>query len=284
MTIKHTYKELSQEQLNQYNRDSYLILRNFFTDEEVKTFKTCTARLAESVPLLWSVRETPEGDLPKGKYKIVKIEGDCTYHFDYMCARFVLNKEGIARVSWAGGAEYELLKLGRTSKLREIARQILNRKLASHLINQWHPKTAGSNVEYYAHQDQQHRETFDPEWHDPEGNMFVQMLGAMDDMGLENGTLEIYPGSHKRGYLRLNKLSDQEKQKVILNLGEPIPLELKRGDLLLMGPLLVHFSKPNKSSEPRDFFINGYCAVEARGAHPGDYPGIGSGQMVDLFD
>lgn len=60
----------------------------------------------------------------------------------------------------------------------------------------------------------------------------------LDDCGPNNGALQIIPGSHRRGVLGPGDVDGMAK-------AEPkICCEARRGDLLVMRPLLVHSSSP----------------------------------------
>jgi len=84
-------------------------------------------------------------------------------------------------------------------------------------------------------------------WSEKEGELFVQppievleMLVAarihVDDCGLENGPLRVVPASHGRG-----RVSTTVAKQLKLTLGEE-PCVVKRGDGILMRPLLLHAS------------------------------------------
>lgn len=60
----------------------------------------------------------------------------------------------------------------------------------------------------------------------------------LDDCPAENGALMVLPGSHKEGKLDRHAI-DRWK-----NLVEPVICAVKRGDALLLRPLLLHSSKP----------------------------------------
>lgn len=60
----------------------------------------------------------------------------------------------------------------------------------------------------------------------------------LDDCGLENGPVQVIPGSHRHG-----RLSTAEVTRLRGN-HEPVPCTSARGGVLLMRPLILHASSP----------------------------------------
>ena len=66
----------------------------------------------------------------------------------------------------------------------------------------------------------------------------------LDDQTADDGPLEVYAGSHRRGRL------DPEALGVVTE-GEPAVLAAPRGSVVLMKPLAVHASARSRSGRPR---------------------------------
>ncbi len=67
----------------------------------------------------------------------------------------------------------------------------------------------------------------------------------LDDCDVDNGALRVLPGTH-----RLGKLDDHERGRVIEAHHAQV-CEARAGDALLMRPLLMHASSPNRSGRRR---------------------------------
>lgn len=255
--------KLSEAQLKEYNDEGILLIRNFFSKDEVSEVSNCAINLQQVADTL-SLQQT-------GK---VMHEG----------TQFVIDRPGdkiqIHRIVWAGAMEPKLLRLGRQQKLLVKVGQILDSKKADHLINQLHYKLPNDGVQFGWHQDIKNRKTFDPLWADiNKQGSFVQTIIAIDPMLEENSTIYYVPKSHKRGDLYLETITDDKKLSSVAELDKAVPLIMHPGDIVFMHPYLVHGSEPNTSEKPRKVFINGFSYP---GANKQPYPGIGSAETISL--
>jgi ectoine hydroxylase-related dioxygenase (phytanoyl-CoA dioxygenase family) len=72
----------------------------------------------------------------------------------------------------------------------------------------------------------------------PNSELMSRMLAVrlhLDDCGNDNGPLRVVPGCHKRGFLSDTQIQDWPKEQAIT-------CTAKRGDAILMRPLLLHGS------------------------------------------
>ena len=100
---------------------------------------------------------------------------------------------------------------------------------------------------------------------------------AIDPATTRNGCLQVFPGSHKLGYLGLSDAADgtimkglthdQELLQAGLDPACKVNLELEPGDLALWGLLAVHGSVGNTSQQDRAFAIQSWTKP-LRGASP----------------
>ncbi|MCA9413339.1 MAG: phytanoyl-CoA dioxygenase family protein [Candidatus Omnitrophica bacterium] len=67
----------------------------------------------------------------------------------------------------------------------------------------------------------------------------------LDDCGEENGPLKVLAGSHRRGYLSREEVLRLMKEE------PPVPCTARKGDVLLMRPLIVHSSSRSRSPAHR---------------------------------
>lgn len=99
---------------------------------------------------------------------------------------------------------------------------------------------------------------------------YVQMGVAVDAHGPGNGGMQIYPGSHLLGDLKLYEAGgvsqtrpDEDALRARgLDPARLVRLELERGDAVIWNSFTVHGSEPNRSSEPRRFFVAGYARAD----------------------
>lgn len=137
----------------------------------------------------------------------------------------------------------------------------------------WKPPGATQRTGYRFHQDMRFRERQDA---------FSDLMGSYINTGLaidratsENGCLQVFPGSHRLGYLGLSddgpimKGTTQTEELVSAGLqpDRVVDLELEPGDLALWGLLMVHGSNANNSQHDRAFQIQSYvrAATSERG-------------------
>jgi len=137
-------------------------------------------------------------------------------------------------------------------------------------------KLPGASTEVKFHQD------FQFELHTNDDLMTV--LYFIDDVTLENGPLEVVPGSHKGPLHELwhdgvftGAVSEEVGEQAQR---DAIPCTGPAGSACLMHTRLLHGSAPNKSDKPRTLYI---CAYNAEDSHPVVKNHIPSKQSGDLI-
>ena len=147
----------------------------------------------------------------------------------------------------------------------EVLEPLLGRDIKQ-ISNQIHWKPPGAKYTGYRfHQDLRFRD---------KQEMFSDLTGSYLTTGLaierqdeENGALQVFPGSHKRGYLGLSdegaaimkgKTQASELKAAGLDPADAITCNLDPGDLLIWTLYTVHGSAPNRSDRDRRFLINSY--------------------------
>jgi ectoine hydroxylase len=84
----------------------------------------------------------------------------------------------------------------------------------------------------------------------------------LDDATLENGTLQVVPGSHQRGPwpTRTDRdfFGNFEMDPANLEGHTTVALEVEAGSVVWFGPLLVHKSEPNRSASERRTLLYSY--------------------------
>ncbi|KAG1702947.1 putative alpha-ketoglutarate-dependent hypophosphite dioxygenase [Nymphon striatum] len=104
----------------------------------------------------------------------------------------------------------------------------------------------------------------------------ITCLLFVDDVTLENGPLEVVPGSHKGPLYSLwhngqftgavaDEVFEEHKDKIVKCTG-------KAGSVCLMHSSLLHGSAPNLSDQPRTLYITTYYAEDAIELSPNALP------------
>ena len=130
----------------------------------------------------------------------------------------------------------------------------------------WKPPGVAQRTGYRFHQDLRFRERQDV--YRDLMTSYINTGLAIDPATRANGCLQVFPGSHKLGYLGLSDdaggtimkgvTHEQELVNAGLDLSSKVNLELEPGDLALWGLLTVHGSEGNTSSKDRAFAIQSY--------------------------
>ena len=137
-------------------------------------------------------------------------------------------------------------------------------------------KLPGSRTEVRYHQDFPF---------DPHTNMdMMTVLIFLDDVTMENGPLQLVPGSHKGPLHSLwqdgrftgavsKEIEDMASQRAVACTG-------KAGDACLMHSAVLHGSSANLGADPRRLFIITYVAEDAQPFVPNPIPTIHDGTVV----
>ncbi len=137
-------------------------------------------------------------------------------------------------------------------------------------------KLPGSSTEVKFHQD------FPFELHSNDDLMTV--LYFMDDVTLENGPLEVVPGSHGGPLLEHwhdGVFTGAVSDTVAAQLKQQMkPCTGPAGSACLMHTRLLHGSAPNRSDQPRTLFICSYNAEDAQPVSPNHIPSVHAGELI----
>jgi len=84
----------------------------------------------------------------------------------------------------------------------------------------------------------------------------------LDPASLENGTLQVVPGSHKQGKWKTRTDRDMfgnlEMDPAVVADVAPVAVEVPAGSVIFFGPFLVHKSDPNTSDRDRRALLYSY--------------------------
>ncbi|WP_135555299.1 phytanoyl-CoA dioxygenase family protein [Paenibacillus cymbidii] len=161
--------------------------------------------------------------------------------------------------------------------LRELAVDPLIGRLAAKLLNTkstrlWHdqllykPGTGTTRVKANVgwHQDYSY-------WQCVAEPALVTAWVAFDDVSAANGCMQVVPGSHKQGLMKVNDFYEQNIEQQERGLKEslgglfkPVPIEMKAGQVSFHHALTIHGSGANTTDRPRRSMAIHLMSGEAR--------------------
>ena len=237
----------AQDDLADYWRDGYAIIRGFFNADEIAEIGAAVDQLhAEGLSHGRSFRH---GNL------------------FYNVAAGTDGEPLVRMVQWPSYHQPVLNRVRLDTGIAELLEPLIGRNLKQ-IINQIHWKAPGSLGDFAWHQDSKSRRP--PSAFRNLAHSYVQTGLALDPHTPESGCLRFIPGSHLRGDLRINcethslgiAMKDAALDAVGLSADGAIDLLLEPGDFVLWSPYLVHGSGTNRSDHKRRFYINGYVRAE----------------------
>ncbi len=231
---------LNQEELNSFNQNGFLILRNFADKRE------CDAIL----------------DIAKIhiKYQIEPIEREAEYHIhskeyrtNIINYNSTLNQGTIRRLRQAYSRDTIFKNWMENRKIRPILEQILDDQVvittAHH--NSIMTKMPKESTATNWHQDRRY-------WSFTDNNL-VSVWLALGDENSQNGVLEFIPKSHKMSFSSNqfdNKEYFREDYKQNMSLIETkVSTTLKKGDIVIFHSLLLHRANKNSTDKPKISFV-----------------------------
>jgi len=253
---------LSNEQLQQFYQDGFLILRDF-ADK-----KKCEAILDVAKVHL--------------KYKIEPIETEVGYggkskKYRTDAADYSSEETGttVRRLRQVYSRDVVFKEWMEEVKIRPILQQILNDQV---VITTAHHNSIMTKMPHQSTQTRWHQDR--RYWRYSDDNL-VSVWLALDDEYSENGVLEFIPGSH-----RMKFEADQfdEKEYFREDFNKNIPLieqkvstALQKGDVVLFHSLLLHRANKNDTDKPKISFVytvKGASTKVIEGTRSAEYPEI----------
>ncbi len=245
MSLKEA--QLSQEQIEFFHREGYLVVENLFQNDELNPLRR---ELAEGIDekveqLLMDGLLTETYPSESLETRLVKIYRDN----EEVGRQVMYYLEGL------GGGGYhgqEMFNLIRHPNMLKLAESILGPELVSSSIYRLRTKVPGDKMK-------------EVPWHQDSGyfsshcdsHLILTCWIPLVDAFRENGCLEVIPRSHRFGIVEHHQCSDKEgylliKDENLPESGEPkITVEVKAGSVLLLTNLTAHCSLPNRTDEIR---------------------------------
>ena len=269
---------LSAAQVEQFRREGYLIVPGLFDpvvdlDPLIHEYEFVLDNLARELLAQGQITSTHAG-LPFGQrlIEIYKESGkvqqqyfDCTLHGAKVAADTPF---------WVGP---EVFKMIRNPKLLDAVESIIGPEIYSNPVQHVRlkppehltPRDAEGRIQLAQTPVHQDNGVITP---DADGTDMLTVWFPLWDATVENGCLTVWPGSHRRGLIdhcfSFNGLAIPQKFVE----SEPLPLPMKRGDVLFLTKLTMHASLSNHSDNIRwsyDLRYNPTGQPTGRGVFPG---------------
>ena len=233
----------NQQLVERFQKDGFVVLENALTDSQLSSLNSELS--------MW-VEESRSNEKPYGKIM------DGRPRFDIQVDTHSSESPALRRITSPAEISQVCLDVVKDNKALDLVSEIFGPNI-KHWTNKINLKLPGSGTEVKFHQD------FPYEPHSNEDIMTV--LFFLDDVTLENGPLEVVPGTHKGPLHSLwndgiftgavsAEIEAECKTKAISCVG-------KAGTACLMHSKLLHGSKPNNSKSSRCLFIVSYTAEDA---------------------
>jgi phytanoyl-CoA hydroxylase len=246
--------------VDQFRKDGYIFFENALTSDQLTSLNAELAR--------W-VDESRKHSQPFGKIK------DGRPRFDLEPTTHSAQNPAVRRITSPAEISDVCLDVVKDNKALDLVVEIFGPNI-THLGNKINLKLPGAGTEVKFHQD------FPFEPHSNEDIMTV--LYFLDDVTLDNGPLEVVPGTHigpLHSHWQDGVFTGAVDDKVMeSNRGKAVSCLGKAGSACLMHSKLLHGSASNRSSLPRSLFIITYKAEDAVALSPNHLPSDLVGMVV----
>lgn len=225
-------KYLTQEQIEQFKEDGYLVIDKFLSPEETARVKADIARVSDEVAHL-------EGD--QRGFNFERADGAAMYE-DVAIRKGVLRK-----IQGAVFHVPEVKNVFTGEKMLDCMEDLMGPEIYYHSSKVMFKPPQGVAKPW--HQDAAY-------WRDYASNQITVWI-AIDDASEENGCVWAIPGSHKLGLIpHVKKELQVEESKI--DLSKAIPVPVHAGGLLIFHSLVLHMSQKNESDKTRWAIICDY--------------------------
>ena len=229
--------------VEKFQKDGFVVLENALTHSQLSALNSDLS--------MW-VEESRRNEKSYGKIM------DGRPRFDLQLDTHSFEKPALRRVTSPAEISKACLDVVKDNKALDLVSEIFGPNI-KHWTNKINLKLPSSGTEVKFHQD------FPYEPHSNEDIMTV--LFFLDDVTLENGSLEVVAGTHKGPLYSLwhdgiftgavsAEIEAENKKNSISCVG-------KAGSACLMHSKLMHGSKSNKTKSARSLFIVSYTAEDA---------------------
>ncbi|WGI22752.1 phytanoyl-CoA dioxygenase family protein [Amylibacter sp. IMCC11727] len=250
---------LTQDQKDQFWRDGVLVVEDAVTAEQLAALRDVFAGWVEE-----SRNHTEDyGETMDGRPRFDLQPGHSA------------EVPGLRRVQSPEEVSDVYADVMRTARTVDMCAELIGPNLRFH-HGKVNSKLPGTATEVKFHQDF----PFQPMTNDD----IITCLLFVDDVTLENGPLEVVPGthtgpiySHWHGGRFTGAVADAVKDE---HVGNAVMCTGKAGSVCLMHARLLHGSAPNQSGAPRTLYISTYYAEDAIELSPNHLPSTLTHEVV----
>ena len=242
-------KYLTEQQIKKYQNDGFLLIKNFFSKDELEAINKSIEKFSKMKPNDWELGKE------MAYYETSTSIGD--YDMNKTSTKNE-NKRMLCRIEKYVDYHQEFQKLANSDRILSVLEDLMGGPciLFKDKINFKRPNGGG----FRPHQDVQAK------WDDFIKYAMTVMVST-DKSTPENGCLEVAPGQHKRGLIgKYNRPLNGEYLKAMKF--EKVPTEI--GDSLFFDHFTPHQSKSNKSNKPRSNIYLTYNLL-SEGDHRNEY-------------
>ena len=237
---------LSDAEVASFREVGYLVARGVFDEGEI-------ARLREGFEYILELaaRTDLTEEVLQGKGREVHIHLQTPEPMSGPKAVQYLRK-----VQWPAMLHPAFEEIRNSAKFPVLLEPLIGTSLKQY-INQINFKMPGGDIAFPWHQDIRPTPAFRDQV-----NTYVQTIIVVDKATVENGCLQIVPGSHKLGNLKVQRYAKGQIEDH-LDVSRAVPLEGEPGDVVMFTSYTAHGSTPNTTDQPRRSYINGFVRASA---------------------
>ncbi len=251
---------VSQTLIDEFNRDGYVMMRDAITPQQVATLTRILDEWTEDS----RNHPGPYGQMLDGRPR-----------FDVQPAVHSPQTPALRRVASPVDIDDDFWAVAQDNRALDLTAAIFspNIKFYASKVNL---KLPGSRTEVKYHQDFPF---------DPHTNMdMMTVLIFLDDVTMENGPLQLVPGSHQGPIHSLwqdGRFTGAVSEDVEADaLARSVSCTGRAGDACLMHSAVLHGSSANLTADPRRLFIITYVAEDARAFVANPIPTMRDGTIV----
>ena len=237
---------LNANQVAQFGRDGFLIVRNLLDAPRVEAMK----QRAESIA------RGEEAHVPASQLQLEPVVARGEQNVDD-------GANSLRKMSHVAFVDDVFRTHAKTPKILDCVEALLGPDLKLYQDQLFmKPPRIGSRQPY--HQDQPLGFHVEP------ADRMVTCWAALDAATIENGCLWMLPGTHKHGWIDKQKCQEYEQQAVADDLSAERPVELAAGDCSFHHGHILHSSRPNLTDKRRWGYATHYVSAHCRYVGDGD--------------
>lgn len=155
----------------------------------------------------------------------------------------------------------EMNEIARGDRIIKLVSDLMNEEAAifKEKINYKFPNGGG----FKPHQDAPAFVSFKQKYH-------ITLMVAIDDCTIQNGCLQVVTGGANQPTILAQEKDGSISQNICQNFSW-MPIECKRGDVILFDSYLPHYSEPNRSNKPRRALFVTYNKLSEGGSKRTEY-------------